>query len=99
MGNLFIFVGQVAHLVIQIIQIMIVIHVVISWIGTPLPLNQLTRFMYSTLEAIYMPIRSIIPTQAGTMDFTPFVALLLLNLINRYVILRIIITGYDMLNR
>ncbi len=99
MGNLLVFVGQVAHLVIQIIQIMIVIHVVISWIGTPLPLNQLTRFMYSTLEAIYQPIRSIIPTYAGTMDFTPFVALLLLNLINRYIVLQIIITGYEMMNR
>jgi YggT family protein len=61
--------------------------VLLSWIPTRLPWG-LNDFIFSVTEPILSPIRRALPMAAG-MDFSPLVALVLLQLIER-VLLRIL---------
>ena len=55
--------------------------VLLSWIPTRLPWG-LNEFIFSVTEPILAPIRRALPLAAG-MDFSPLVALILLQLVER----------------
>jgi YggT family protein len=61
--------------------------VILSWVPTRLPWG-LNDFMFSVTEPILAPIRRALPMAAG-MDFSPLVALVLLQLIEQ-LLLRIL---------
>jgi YggT family protein len=63
------------------LTILIFARVLLSWIPTRLPWG-LGDFIFSVTEPILAPIRRALPMAAG-MDFSPLVALLLLNLVER----------------
>ena len=58
--------------------------VLLSWVPTRLPWG-LSDFIFSVTEPILAPIRRALPV-AGGMDFSPLVALVLLQLIERLVL-------------
>ena len=64
--------------------------VLLSWIPTRLPWG-LNDFIFSVSEPILAPIRRALPIAAG-MDFSPLIALVLLQLIER-VLLRMLPTA------
>ena len=71
MGAILIFFANLLHGAISLLQLMILVQVVLSWMAVGLPLNPITRLMYSILETLYRPIRSVVPTALGGVDFTP----------------------------
>ena len=96
LGNLLIAVGRLGRFGIDVLQLLVIIQSVLSWVGTSLPLNTFTRLLYAITEAIYRPIRAVIPTCSGAIDFTPLVALAGLYLIDSVVVSAIIRMGYQL---
>lgn len=66
----------------------IFVRVILSWIRVELPLG-LGPFVFSVTEPILGPIRRALPAMGG-MDFSPFLALLLLQYIARPLLLGLI---------
>ena len=87
-------VGQLAAVVINVLQLMIIIQVVMTWFGGGLPLNRLTRLLYAITEALYRPLRAFIPTTMGGLDLAPLAALAILYLVDRVLVSSIIQLGY-----
>lgn len=93
-GNLLIVLGQLTGFAIEILQLLIIIQVILSWVNVSLPLNRVTRLFYAVTEAIYRPIRVVIPTLFGGLDFAPLAALAGLYFVDRWLVSFIIQLGY-----
>ena len=63
--------------VFNLLQLLIMIRVVLSWIDHA-PYNQFIKLLYSITDTILEPIRDLIPLQASVIDFTPMVAFVLI---------------------
>ncbi len=77
LGNFFIALAKVLDVVIQLYLWIIVIQALLSWVS-PNPFNPIVRILNSLTYPLYYPIRRYIPTVVGMIDFTPFIAMLLL---------------------
>ena len=64
-----------------VLTVLILIRVVISWYA-PRPTNILVIIPYRLTEPILAPLRRIIP-RVGPLDFSPLVAIILIQLIYR----------------
>ena len=69
---------NIARLVCEVLTVAIFIRSILSWFS-PRP-NALTILLDRITEPILAPLRRIVP-QAGMFDFTPLVAIILLQLI------------------
>jgi YggT family protein len=69
--------------IIQIYNILIFARVILSWVIRD-PYNPIYRFLLGITEPLLGPIRSIIPNMG--LDFSPIVAYLLLNILQRFLI-------------
>ena len=65
--------------ILYIYLFIIIIQVIISWIN-PNTYNPITTIMYQISEPILKPIRQFIPSSGG-LDFSPLVALIIINLL------------------
>ncbi len=63
----------------EVLTTAIFIRVILSWFS-PGPTNMLTRLLYQVTEPVLAPLRRIIP-RVGMLDFSPMVAIILLQLI------------------
>jgi len=63
----------------DVLTILILLRVVVSWFS-PRPTNILVIILYRITEPLLAPLRRIIP-RVGMFDFTPLVAIILLQLI------------------
>ena len=95
-GSLFVSVGRLTQIFIDVLQLMIFVQVVLSWLSINLPLNTATRMLYAVTEAMYAPIRKRIPTVYGGLDFTPLVALGVLFIADRWLVASLIRLGYQL---
>lgn len=80
-GNFLIAVATIIGIILQLVTLLIFVRALISWFS-PDPYNPLVRFLYQTTEPILQPIRRYMPPMA--VDFSPFIALLLVIFINRF---------------
>ena len=94
MGEIIIVIARLMHAIIMGLQLLIFVHVVLSWMAYDVPLNQVTRFLYAIVEKIYQPIRSILPTAMGGVDFTPMIALLALYVLDVTLVSTLLSSGY-----
>ena len=94
MGNLAILLAELLHGLIALLQLLVLIQVVLSWMAVGLPLNPLTRLFHTVVEALYRPIRSVVPTTMGGVDFAPMIALGLLYLVDTTLVSAMLSTGY-----
>ena len=94
MGEIIIVIAKLMHAIIMGLQLLIFVHVVLSWMAYDVPLNQVTRFLYAIVEKIYQPIRSILPTAMGGVDFTPMIALLALYVLDVTLVSTLLSSGY-----
>jgi len=74
---------QILNLVIEIIQIVVIIRIVISWL---LPMigynNGFVKFIFQITEPLLKPFRVILPMgRAGGIDFSPIILFFVLWLI------------------
>ena len=60
----------------QVLTLIILIRVILSWFS-PEPTNLLSNIIYQITEPLLAPLRRIIP-RVGIFDFTPMVAIILL---------------------
>lgn len=67
------------ELLCEVLTLAILIRVILSWIS-PGQTNILTKILHQITEPILAPLRRIIP-RVGVMDFSPLVAIVLLQLI------------------
>lgn len=72
-------VGDYIKAIIYIYLFALIIHAVITWIGTPHG-NPFVPLLKSITNPIVNPIRKFVP-MVGVMDFSPLVAILLLNVL------------------
>ncbi len=63
----------------DVFAILILLRVVVSWYS-PRPTNILVRILHRLTEPVLAPLRRIIP-RVGRLDFTPLVAIILIQLI------------------
>ena len=73
---------QVIDIVFNILQIIIIVRVVLSWISHN-PSNQFIRIIYQVSEPILKPIREILPITGMGFDLSPIVAFFLLGLLKK----------------
>ena len=67
------------ELLCEVLTLAILIRVILSWFSRG-PINVLTNMMYQVTEPILSPLRRIIP-KVGRLDFTPMVAVILLQVV------------------
>jgi YggT family protein len=67
-----------------LLSLAILLRVLFSWIN-PDPRNAVVRLIYQITEPILAPLRRYIPPFGG-LDITPMIALLLLELLHRFLI-------------
>ena len=73
---------QVIDMVFNILQIIIIVRVVLSWISHN-PSNQFIRIIYQVSEPILKPIREILPITGMGFDLSHIVAFFLLGLLKK----------------
>lgn len=66
----------VLEMLINLMLILILVRVVISWVNAD-PYNPIVRFIVNSTEPLMRPLRRVIPT-FGSIDFSPIVLVLLL---------------------
>ena len=71
----------IIRLLCNVLTIIILLRVIVSWYS-PRPTNILVIILYRLTEPILAPLRRIIP-RVGRLDFTPLVAIILIQLIYR----------------
>ncbi len=67
------------QLLCEVLTIAILLRAILSWIS-PGQTNMLVNILYQVTEPLLAPLRRIIP-RAGMLDFTPLVAIVLLQLV------------------
>lgn len=73
------FLFRFIKLLCQVLTFAIIFRAIMSWFS-PRPTNILAVILYRVTEPLLAPLRRIIP-RAGMFDFTPLVAIILLQLI------------------
>jgi YggT family protein len=67
------------ELLCEVLTLLILVRVIVSWVS-PGQTNTLTNILYQVTEPILGPLRRIIP-RVGMLDFSPLVAVILLQVI------------------
>jgi YggT family protein len=70
---------------ITVLTIAIIIRALLSWFPNVDPRNPLVEFIITITEPILAPIRAVMP-RMGMIDFTPMIAIIVLQVINRVVV-------------
>jgi YggT family protein len=87
---LLVFLEAFINVVAQALVLAIFVRVIMSWVPVRLPLG-LNDLVWNVTEPVLAPIRRYMPI-AGGMDFSPFIALLLIQIITS-IILRVLPTA------
>ncbi len=68
----------------EALTILIIIRAIMSWVPTS-PGNQFVMFLHQLTDPVLNPLRRLIPPIGGTIDITPLIAIVLLQVIGTYV--------------
>ena len=78
-GLIMLTIAYLLRTILYIYLFIIIVQVIISWLN-PNAYNPITTIMYQISEPILKPIRQFIPSSGG-LDFSPLVALIIINLL------------------
>jgi YggT family protein len=84
---LFVFLEAFINIAAQALVLLIFVRVIMSWVPMRLPFG-LNELVWNVTEPVLAPIRRFMP-MAGAMDFSPFIALLLIQIVAS-IILRVL---------
>ena len=72
---------------IRIYSLIIIVRAIVSWVS-PDPYNPIVRILYRLTEPVLAPIRKVQFRMIGNIgiDFSPFIAIILIQVIGRFVI-------------
>ena len=83
LGNLVIALAKLTNAVVGFLNILIIARALVSWVS-PDPYNPIVQFLYRTTDPMLEPIRRVLPRMA--VDFSPLVAILLLQLLQWFLV-------------
>ncbi len=69
----------------QVYEFLILIRVLLSWVNIN-PYHPAIRILYQITDPVLQPLRRIIPPIGGTIDISPVVALIILEITHRIVV-------------
>jgi YggT family protein len=69
-------------IIIRIYEIILLLRIILSWIQ-PNPNNKYLGWIYIVTEPILAPIRKILPLSFGSIDFSPIVVFIILDVFKR----------------
>ena len=84
-GNLLSAVANILDFLIQALILVLFINALLSWVR-PDPSNPIVMFLDRVSDAVCAPIRRLIPTVLGGIDFAPFLAMVILWFIKMFVV-------------
>lgn len=93
LGNFFEATAGVLSIVIQVLQILIVIRALLTWVN-PDPSNPVVQFIERVTEPILYPFRQIIPSYKIGIDLSPIFALLVLYFLKIFLVQSLIGVAY-----
>jgi YggT family protein len=74
----------------QLYEFLILIRVLLTWINTdpynPVIRHPIVRILHRVTEPVLQPLRRVIPPIGGTVDITPVIALILLEILRRVLV-------------
>lgn len=76
---------QVIKIGIELMQWLIIGRVLLSWVNVG-PNNRIAAFIYEVTEPILKPIRNLIHRGTMPLDFSPIVAIILLQLLETFLL-------------
>jgi len=76
-ANLLTAIAAVLDVVLQTVLLIVFVNAILSWVR-PDPYNPIVVFLERVSDVVCSPVRRLIPTALGGIDFAPFVAMLLL---------------------
>lgn len=80
-ANIFLGLGQVLYIFLNLYMWVIIISAIISWV-TPSPYNPIARFLYTLTEPVLAKLRRLFPLRAGSLDLSPVVAIVVIMILN-----------------
>ncbi|MBI4083591.1 MAG: YggT family protein [Candidatus Lambdaproteobacteria bacterium] len=72
------------HLAGSAFSLLLIVRVVLSWVS-PLPTNELARWVYRLTDPVLAPVRAVLPSLGG-LDFSPLVALIAIQVLERLLV-------------
>ena len=90
-GNLFSSIASILNLLLDLYFWVIFARAILSWIH-PSPYNPIVRAIYKLVDPVTYRISRIIPTRIGMVDMSPFILMLLIVFVQKFVVA----TLYDM---
>lgn len=79
---------QIVNLVLRVINILILLRVVISWLA-PYSRNDFVNMVYSLTEPLLKPFRILLPINSLQLDISPIIAYFFFNVVLKNLILLI----------
>jgi YggT family protein len=74
----------------QLYEFLILIRVLLTWINTdpynPVIRHPIVQILHRVTEPVLQPLRRVIPPIGGTVDITPVIALILLEILRRVLV-------------
>ncbi|HPC65827.1 MAG TPA: YggT family protein [Syntrophorhabdaceae bacterium] len=84
-GNLFSTIASILNIILDLYFWVIFIRAIMSWFN-PNPYNPIVRTIYRLVDPITYRISRIIPTRFGVVDLSPFILMLIIIFIQRFVV-------------
>ena len=94
-GNLFSTIGSLVNMLLTIYFWIVFARVVLSWVR-PDPYNPIVRTICRLVDPVTYRISRIIPTRAGVIDFAPFILMLAVMFLQRFLVRTLIDIGERM---
>ena len=85
LSNFLIATADVLSIVLTLYMWIVIARAVLSWVN-PDPYNTIVRFLYSATEPLLYRVRRSLPLFAGAIDFSPFVVLLVIIFLQRFLV-------------
>ena len=94
-GNIILGIARVLNVVLTVYMWVIIIRALISWVS-PDPYNPLVQILTKLTEPVLTPIRRLVPPYKVGIDFSPFIAVLVILFLQYAVIDTLKRIGYSM---
>jgi YggT family protein len=85
LANLISAVATVLDLVLNAYYWVVLIYAVMSWVS-PDPGNPIVRFLHAVVDPFLDAIRRLLPFVVGSIDFSPFIGILIIFFTQRFVV-------------
>ena len=76
---------RIVSLVFQVYEFLVLVRVLLTWVNIN-PYHTAVQLLHQITDPILIPIRRLVPPIGGTLDLSPVVALIILEVVQRVLI-------------